>query len=83
MKVGSLTVAMQRATTSINNTFSQLEKNASIIAAGVENDSQGSEKDVSRALAENPALHQQVAANARVIDTADRLLDELASKPRR
>lgn len=83
MRVGSLSRAMHRAVSSINDTFREVEKNAKNVASGIERDAGDPRKDVSRSLVEMPVLRRRVAANVRVINTADRLLDELARKPRR
>jgi methyl-accepting chemotaxis protein len=83
MKIGSLTSAARTALSGIDDVFRQVDDTAHKVAAGVQKEGNPGTDDVSSAIAKMPALKQQAAANARVFETANALLTELTTKPRR
>lgn len=83
MQIGSLTSAARTALSAVDNAFRQVDDVANRVAAGIQTDFESSTPEFSAALAELPVLKNHVGANMKVLDTAETLLNELASLPRR
>lgn len=83
MQVGSLSSTAKTALNAIDGVFRQVDDIASRVAAGIETEFEESTAQLAGALAELPGLKQHAVANARVVETAETLLSELGSLPRR
>ncbi len=83
MKIGSLTSAAQTALNGLGNVISQVERVAEHVAAGIADDPGESFSSGLSEVAKLPLLNHQARANAKVFNTAEELLGDLARMPRR
>ncbi len=82
MNVGSLSSAAFTALNGLGNVVQQVEQVATNVAAGVSDQPGGSFSEGLSDIVKLPLLEQQARANMQVFNTAEEMLQQLASMPR-
>ncbi len=83
MAISSVTSAMHTALSSIDRIGQRMEQIAGNVASGIESEAGESSHLINSGIVDLPQLKHQAAANVKVFDTAESLLNSLLTQRRK